>query len=63
MWILLFLVFMMGGRLVTILVPESGAVAGGELDGNGGKVHHLQHLLGLGINLDNILQQIRDLRD
>jgi len=61
MWILLFfLVFMMGGRLVTILVPESGAVTGGELDGDGCKVHHLQHLLGLGINLDNILFKSRD---
>lgn len=38
------------------LVPEA-TVLGGELDGDGGEVHHLQHLLGLSVNLNDILKQ------
>ena len=40
-----------------LLVPEAGSLAGGDLDGDGGEVHHLQHLLGLSVNLNNVLKQ------
>ena len=39
-------------------VGESRSVAGGHLQaGDGLEIHHLQHLLGLGVNLDNILEK------
>merc|ERR1711893_93492 len=46
------------------LVPETlVALSGGELDGDAAKVHHLQHLLGLGINLNDVLFQSRNIRN
>merc|ERR1712228_787586 len=47
---------------VPALVPEPGPL-GGELDGDGGEVHHLQHLLSLSVNLNNILFQSRHFRN
>ena len=42
-------------------VGESGSVAGGHLKpGDGLEIHHLQHLLGLGINLDDILERFEN---
>ena len=39
-------------------VGESGSVVGGHLQaGDGLEIHHLQHLLGLGVNLDDILKR------
>ena len=41
-------------------VRESGSVASGHLKaGDGLEVHHLQHLLGLGVNLDDILKKFK----
>ena len=41
-------------------VGESGSVVGGHLQaGDGLEIHHLQHLLGLGVNLDDILKRFQ----
>ena len=41
-------------------VGESGSVAGGHLQARDGlEIHHLQHLLGLGVDLVDILKMFK----
>ncbi len=49
-------------RLVSVVVTPVGSagLGGGQLDRDV-HVHHLQHLLGLRVNLNNILKQILEL--
>ena len=45
-------------------VGESGSVAGGHLKpGDGLEIHHLQHLLGLSVNLNDIILMKRQVLD
>ena len=51
-------------RLDPPLVPVVSAPAALELEaGDALEVHHLEHLLGLGVNLDDVLFQGGDVRD